>query len=163
MGEHCSLNNNNSQSEANPESGVTPILRNSPRASIFVSGLDAIIEDGERASLKAHIVGTHCRHIIEGTILFWKKTSPSFRFKSHSRRSKALLKDNFGNVTSWGLLSRNYPNETNWHLSSPVCLIQRKLALKNLTSGQEIVMTAMRRSSEKEVLGRDDHREGRTC
>ena len=53
MGEHCSLNNNNSQSEANPESGVTPILRNSPRASIFVSGLDAIIEDGERASLKA--------------------------------------------------------------------------------------------------------------
>ena len=58
MGEHCSLNNNNSQSEANPESGVTPILRNSPRASIFVSGLDAIIEDGERASLKAHIVGT---------------------------------------------------------------------------------------------------------
>ena len=54
MGEHCSLNNNNSQSEANPESGVTPILRNTaPRASIFVSGLDAIIEDGERASLKA--------------------------------------------------------------------------------------------------------------
>ena len=71
MCEHCSQNNNNSQSEANPESGVTPILRNTaPRASIFVSGLDAIIEDGERASLKAHIEGTHCRHIIEGTILF---------------------------------------------------------------------------------------------
>ena len=59
MGEHCSLNNNKSQSEANPESGVTPILRNSPRASIFVSGLDAIIEDGARI-----IEGTHCRHTL---------------------------------------------------------------------------------------------------
>ena len=168
MGEHCSLNNNNSQSEANPESGVTPILRNTapvPQFScpVWMRSLKMGSAHHWRHTLKAHIVGTHCRHIIEGTILFWKKTSPSFRFKSHSRRSKALLKDTFGNVTSWGLLSRNYPNETNWQFSSHVCLIQRKLALKNLTSGQEIVMTAMRRSSEKEVLGRDDHREGRTC
>ena len=89
MGEHCSLNNNNSQSEANPESGVTPILRNSPRASIFVSGLDAIIEDGERASLKAllkedlpelpfQVSFTAIKGIIEGH--FWERNilRPSF-------------------------------------------------------------------------------------
>ena len=89
MGEHCSLNNNNSQSEANPESGVTPILRNSPRASIFVSGLDAIIEDGERASLKAllkedlpelpfQVSFTAIKGIIEGHS--WERNilSPSF-------------------------------------------------------------------------------------
>ena len=111
MCEHCSQNNNNSQSEANPESGVTPILRNTAPVPQFSCPV-------WMRSLKmgsAH----HWR-------LFWKKTSPSFRFKSHSRRSKALLKDTFGNVTSWGLLSRNYPNETIKLTSLIICLSDTK-------------------------------------
>ena len=84
MCEHCSQNNNNSQSEANPESGVTPILRNSPRASIFVSGLDAIIEDGARI-IKGSFERRPPRASVSGLI--------------HGDQ-EASLKDTFGNVTS---------------------------------------------------------------
>ena len=113
-----------------------------------MSGLDAIIEDGERASLKALL----------------KEDLPELPFQVSFTAIKGIIEGHF-----W---ERNILTEAFFLVIIPMklidishhCLavIQRKLALKNLTSGQEIVMTAKRQSSEK-VFGRDDHREGRTC